>query len=243
MPQLAAMRTAAKAVCYAWLGYLHLFFALHQPILPWPGAVRDALLATPVGLPAFAARSCHPVVARGGGVRRSPPTQTELNALAMGFKTLQSAANSQRKPAARDALRQLGWHWNKAVLDNAASSGNGAARLAATQAVDIAASTWPYWMAWPETHLTLALALGSESSASVAVDQARTRFPPQRWQGWWREQQPRWDDGSSNREQSSGSAVLPPPRRIVPFASMVMLCACLCQLCHLTPARTAALSC
>ena len=158
-----------------------------------------------------------------GGVRRTPPTEMELRGLADGFEKLQSAANAQRKPHTRDALTQLSWHWNKAVLDHA-PSGDGTAHLAARHAVDIAASTWPYWLAWPETHAKLTLALGSATSAAVAVDQARTRFPPQRWQSWWRDKQPVPNDGDGNLAYSNDVSVLPQPRRIMPFASMIMLC-------------------
>jgi hypothetical protein len=150
----------------------------------------------------------------------------ELRGLAEGFEKLQSAASTQRKPNTRDALTQLSWHWNKAVLDHAASGGD-TAYLAARHAVDIAASTWPYWLAWPETHTSLTLALGSATSASVAVDQARTRFPPQRWQGWWREEQPFANGGDGPLAFSNDAAELPPSRRIMPFASMIMLCACI----------------
>ena len=230
------MPSAAAVARSAWLAYLHLFFVLHQPLLPLPPAALRArqwlpLLgsesATGQSLPETSACGYRPVVARGG-VRRNPPTQAELKGLAEGFRKLQSAASTQRKSHARDALTQLAWHWNKAVLDHCVSSDE-MARVAATHAVDIAASTWPYWLAWPETHAKLTLALGSATSAAVAVDQARTRFPPQRWQGWWREHQTRANGGVSGLEHSTDSTVLPLPRRFMPFASMVMLCTYVAQ--------------
>ena len=240
------MPSAAAVARSVWLAYLHFFFVLHQPLLPLP----PSALRTRQWLPVLGSESARvqsltaarttceyrPVVARGG-VRRSPPTQAELKGLAEGFRKLQSAASTQRKPHARDALTQLAWHWNKAVLDHC-GSGDEMARVAATHAVNIAASTWPYWLAWPETHAALALALGSETSAAVAVDQARTRFPPQRWQGWWRELQPRANGGISGLEHNTDSTVLPPPRRIMPFASIVMLCTCVAQSCDVVRKTT-----
>eukprot|EP01046_Picozoa_sp_COSAG06_P044933 COSAG06_NODE_6133_length_3092_cov_1.235884_3_plen_272_part_00 len=233
-----AAEAGLKAARFAWLCYLHLFFLLHQPLLPLPPSLRAAVTGDAAGsgggplrilsaIPAAERRAA----AGGGGVRRSPPTATELHGLAHGFEKLRAAARSQRQPEARDALTQLGWHWNKAVLDHAAS-GEPAARRAATQAVDIAASTWPYWLAWPETHAKLALALGSESTAAVAVDQARTRFPPQRWQGWWREpRQPHSAPSDGGRAGSGGGIgsgavpLLARVRRLAPFSSLVLLCA------------------
>lgn len=224
--------SAIEVARYAWLGYLHIFFVLHQSAVPLPHALRVASLLPGGSCPAMhvlPADSCRPIAA-GGGVRRNPPTATELQNLAQGFRKLQSAAASQHKTEARDALIQLSWHWNKAVLDHA-STGDELADLAATHAVDIAASTWPYWLAWPETHSALALVLGSEMSASMAVDQARTRFQPQRWQGWWRERRPHDNGGDGYLGgRHDPTAYLPPPRRFMPFASMIMLCVSLSPL-------------
>ena len=221
------MASIPTAAWWAWLGYLHLFFVLH---LPQPALLFDLSSGSAVqgghgrltstrtaDVDRYAAATA---ATEAAAVRRSPPVAAELGALTQGFGKLRSTAQSQRTAASRGALTQLSWHWAKAVLDHATGD---EARAAATQAVGIAASTWPYWLAWPETHAALTAALGSETEAGIAVDQARTRFPPQRWQGWWREQQPHARPRVPVSSNGVVDPVMPPPRRLLPFASQVLI--------------------
>eukprot|EP01045_Picozoa_sp_COSAG04_P023811 COSAG04_NODE_2886_length_3421_cov_1.418122_1_plen_466_part_00 len=200
----------AEAAWWAWVAYLHLCFI--QDHLP-PGllAYEPPCPRSLTRLPA--ADSADPSAAVGsaaGVVGLTPPSAAELTAYSDAASRIRAAAAKQGTAEGRDALTQLSWHWNKALLDHAPP---GAARQqeAARRAVEIAAGTWPYWLAWPETHDLLASAMGSVDEARAAADVARTRFSAQRWQKWWRE------------PAALGRSELPQPRRLLPFASLVML--------------------
>ena len=199
----------AEAAWWAWVGYLHLFFLQrHLPLglLGSEPPLSRRLTRLPAADPSAAVGS-----SAAGVVGLTPPSAAELTGYSDAASRIRAAAAKQGTAEGRDALTQLSWHWNKAFLDHAP---RGSARQqAARRAVEIAAGTWPYWLAWPETHDTLALAMGSIDEARAAADVARTQFPAQRWQKWWREEP----------AAALGGPELPNPRRLLPFASLVML--------------------
>ena len=194
-----ALRLLAKAIVGGWLVYLHaswLGWHFQQPTAgTWTVVLHD-----------------------DGG------TAIEMGRAASDgvAATFTDAAEALLRISARagdaeqaDAWVQLAWQYNKVALDQAEEHKPRGAhhRLAATRAVDIAAKTWPYWLSWPETQNRLAEALGMKS-IMAAIDAVRLRFAAQRWQSWWREEQPGW----SNTTRMS----LPQPRVLAPFSSLLM---------------------
>ena len=78
----------------------------------------------------------------------------------------------------RNNWLQLAWHYNSAALDEFArhDSGSFEHQQAAERAVGIAGSTWPYWLAWPETHAHLKDVLGSRAAADAVCPSRCTCF-------------------------------------------------------------------
>eukprot|EP01051_Picozoa_sp_SAG22_P010229 SAG22_NODE_907_length_6555_cov_19.560099_2_plen_371_part_00 len=206
---MARAAAIVRVVWVVWVAYLHAVFLLSCSATTTAATAARVLGPDAPGQP--------PSLSGSGASLQPDPAERVQAAQRYAAAASELLVAAKQRGAQHGAGHlQLGWHYNKAVLDLAPLD-----KTAARQAAEIASSGWPFWLSWPETTAKLEAALGRGETAEL-LTRVRPRYPEALWENWWQTEAERAEQWQPAAAGADGGLVLPPPSlALSPFSSIV----------------------